>query len=401
MKLGRKLTKLAIFTILFVLTSMALAVTVAAMTSPRQPTHRINIAPRTAIVSYPAEVVIDVHITRLPYADDFGNHGTGWFDFNFDILFDQTRFEAVPYSTGTALARSDFDLWRDMHGNPVSAPLVSARRNPWDAVDPAGTIRIALMEFTHTPVMSDVTVSLRFRVLESALPGNNVVFGWAPNALNVAGSCPVGLFMSVHRLPLEGPTDLDFGRVTVLPPGTPTQPTHSIDIVPRTPTVSVPGEVELDIHVSRLPYADTVGHHGIGWFDFFFDIYFDSTRFVPIPYLGSRLAYSNFDDWLNVSGERVYQPGIFSVLDPIDGAKPGGTIRVLLSEFMLTPVMSDVVVNLRFRLLENAAPGDAVFSWGHSAGVAGACPVTGVGNVVRLLIAGPYGADFGTVTVTQ
>lgn len=408
MKLSNKFTKFAVFTILFVLMSMAFAV-ITAMAAPTQPAYTVNIVPRVTAVSYPGEVALDIHISRLPYADNFGPHGIGWFAFHFDLYFDHTRFEPIPYLPGGnihALAASDFSTWLDVNGSPVHQPGVLTRLSPGAVQNPAGTLRVMLESFDEQIVMTDVVVHLRFRVLPGARMGN-ALFSWGNAPGGVGARCPLSpRGHNMHSLRIYGPCDTNFGIVNVLAAGTPTQPTHNINIVPRVTDVRYPDEVALDIYISRLPYADSFGNYGIGWFAFHFDLYFDETRFEPIPYSagGNRytLAESDFDTWLDVNGFPVRNVNLHTRLNPIGGGNPNGTIRVMLDLFNEHIVMTDVVVHLRFRVIETASAGnDVLFSWGPATGgVGGRCPNLPRGHGLHTLgINGPHDVDFGRVNV--
>ena len=381
---------------------------------PQQPTHSINIIPQETSVRRNEELALDIHISRLPYADEYGNYGIGWTEFFFDVYFDPTRFEPILYTTGTQLVTSDFSTWLCVNGNPVGEPTITTVVNPFVAGRPSGTLRIALSIMQQNPVMSDIVLHVRFRVLETAPAGNDVLFSWNnfPSG-GVAGFCPVlGPGSGIFLLPIAGPYPIDFGMVNVIvghviqPP--PQHPTHSINIIPRETSVERNEELALDIHISRLPYADEFGDHGIGWTEFDFDVYFDPTRFVPIIYTagpGAQLVTSDFSTWLDVNGNPVGGPTITTIVNPFVAERPSGTLRISLSIMQQNPVMNDIVLHVRFKVLENAPGGnDILFSWNNfpGGGVAGFCPVLGPGRgIFHLPIAGPYPEDFGTVDVVE
>lgn len=396
MKLGRKFTKFAVFTILFVLMSMAFAVVTAMATPwPTEPTHEIRIVPRVNVVRYPHEVVIDVHLDRRPHADAVGNHGIGWIDFFFHIYFDETRFEPIPYS-GFGLVGSDYSGWRDVNGNIIPPMYMARRVNPIAGGHPGGTLLVRTSSFNGwTPVMSDVVLHLRFRVLENAPQGSNIEFRWGHAMGMGAGWCPV-IFISsgIHTLELYGPYDRQIGRVCVFPPGKPTQPTHEINIVPRTASVSRSEYVELDVHIIRLPYADTVGDYGIGGPIIRFEINFDLTRFALVQYEPGVYMGTDVDTWIDMNGNIIKSSNIAT------GHSVPGMLVVMPQALCMTPVMSSIVLHLRFMALENAELGDnIVFSWDNG-DFNGHCPVGGAGAGIFIMpVRGPFPEQFGLVTV--
>ena len=406
MKLGRKFVKFAVFTVLFMLMSMAFAVGVAAMIT--QPTHRVNLRTQTTDVSDPSEVVVAVNIERLPYANAYGTHGIGWTELMLDIQYDRTRFELIPYSpldSPEQIAGTDFSLWHDVNGNPAARPHLSAN-HLWHSPDTIvirATVGASGLTSSCTPVMNDVVIYLRFRLLENAAPGNYIPFRWVPPVPPRGiggGRCPINFsLMSMRSLRFESGDNV---YIHVWPPATPLQPTHRINLVSQTPTVSPSGYVDLDIHLLRLPYADTVGrHYGFGWTDFTLDIHFDHTRFELVSHSldPDDRVRSDFSTWRSVTGWPVHSPVILSVF-PVG---TNGTFRIwAMNSTSMTPVMSDVVLHLRFRVLENAAPGsNIVFSWDHTTiGTAGFCPITMPRNISRFEIYGPFPTDFTTVNVS-
>ena len=405
MKLGRKFTKIAVFTVLFMLMSMAFVLTVAAARRPTEPTHSIDIVPRDVYVSEDRDFVVDVVIRRLPYADTIGPHGVGWLYIIADVIFDHTRFELVPYRHdpryGPQYSNSDFSTWLDVNGNPVPRPFIEMGGN-------IGRIRVIPRisgDFGHrcTPVMSEeVIVSLRFRVRNGAQIGSDIAFSWESSPTISYGGvrCPTRLTLAdVHPTLLDGFENR--GIVQVNRPATPTQPTHRVNLVSQTPSVSPSGYVDLDIRLIRLPYADTVGrHYGFGWTDFSLDIHFDHTRFELVSHSlnPDDRVRSDFSTWLSVTGWPIHSPMILSWF-PIG---TNGTFRIWAMDGTSDrPVMSDVVLHLRFRVRENAAPGDnIVFSWDHALQNAGFCPITTPRNISRFRINNPLPTDFITVNVS-
>jgi len=256
MKQNKQFMKLAFFFAVFVLTSV-ISITVKASaerTQPTQRTHAINIVPRLTTVEHPGEVVVEIHVTRLPYADEWGPYGIGWTEFDFDIFFDQTRFEPIHYAPAAPTAQprvgTDFTTWLDSNGFYVASPSITTRVNPVGTEHMGGTLRFSISIGSQQPVMSDVVMHVRFRVLETARQGTNVEFSWGNNVGGVAGFCPIGGPGSgIFRLTIDGPNSTDFGRVTVnsyLPPittpGGAVAQTHSVLFNPNGGTLATDGE---------------------------------------------------------------------------------------------------------------------------------------------------------------
>jgi len=398
MKPGRNFTRFAVFTVLFVLMSTAFAIGVAAA-PPTQPTHSIDITPQAIDVSYPGYAELTVNITRTDYGNNYGTHGIGWLELFFNIHFDHTRFEPVPFATVYGIreyASSDLSTWLDVNGAPARNSRISAGHLPG-----SGVIRVRLnvdsgiFNSSSTPVMSDVVVNLRFRVRENAALGNNIPFSWQPpfmigNTLR----CPfrTSLF-DLHHSRIDGLENR--GNVNVVPPRT-----HKVNIVPNTTTVSRPGYVDIDIHIMRLPCADNFGNYGMGWVDFGIDVYFDDTRFELVSHGPGpgRYVVSDFNTWISPNGWPIASPQLLSSF-PMG---TNGTFRIWAMDGSgQRPVMSDIVLHLRFRVLENATPGNAVFSWGpNMIGVTAMCPVRGIAAGIRTVgIYGPSSSDFAVVNV--
>ena len=227
MKKANLFAKFAVFILAAILISMISAITVAAvgfgdMPEPTQPTHSINIVPRAESVSYPGEVVLDVHITRLPYADDYGDYGIGWTEFDFKLYYDYTRFEPIPYSTAPGrpqLASSDTNEWLDRYGFAVGGGFFVITHNPPTLEDPIGAVGILMSIANQIPVMNDIVLHFRFRVLENAPHGNNIEFRWSsvPIGVTAAGYCPVaGPSGGIFGLELAEPYLASFGTVNVV-----------------------------------------------------------------------------------------------------------------------------------------------------------------------------------------
>jgi len=248
----------------------------------------------------------------------------------------------------------------------------------------------------------EVIVSLRFRVREGARVGRNIPFSWESTPFISYGSvrCPFRFtFSDITCIILDGFENRGYVHVNM--PATPTQPTHRVNLVSQTPSVSPSGYVDLDIQLIRLPYADTVGrHYGFGWTDFTLDIHFDHTRFELVSHSlnPDDRVRSDFSTWLSVTGWPIHSPMISSWF-PMG---TNGPFRIwAMDGTSMRPVMSDVVLHLRFRVRENAAPGDnIVFSWDHAIGTAGFCPITMPRNIREFEIYGPFPTDFTTVNVS-
>ena len=251
MKQKKQFAKLAIFFAVFMLMSVA-AITVKASAvhvRPTQPTHTIDIIPTATTVEYPDEFVVEIHLSRLPYADEWGAHGIGFTEFDLDLFFDQTRFEPIHNTpgapTGPPRVRANFDTWLDNNGFSVGNASVTTSVNPGGAGHMGGTLRISSSIGMQIPVMTDVVLYVRFRVLEAARPGTNVVFSWG-NSVG-AGYCPeVGPNAGIFHLTVDGPNPTNFGSVTVnsdLPPVTTPGPiTHSVLFSANGGTLAAGGE---------------------------------------------------------------------------------------------------------------------------------------------------------------
>jgi len=176
--------------------------------------------PRTTYVSYPGDVVLDIYISRLPYADSYGDYGIGWTEFDFNIYYDYTRFELVPYlEGGRDLVSTDTETWLGVDGWPVGSVDLRMVRGRFGEDLPLGVVGVWTHLPLQNPVMSDTVLSLRFRVLSNALPGNDVEFRWG--SADVAGFCPVIHWSGgVFRLPIAGPYLTDFCVVNVTSSGT-------------------------------------------------------------------------------------------------------------------------------------------------------------------------------------